>query len=115
MIQRHERKTIVVVCAKLPQLGCQVLSEDDHHAAAMARPMHAKKTNVHATLTPAGLTKCRQASAGISPFDRAAACGGRAVIPGCDDGGFILRNARRRNCKHSRPAYLLAHCDASSH
>ena len=39
MIQRHERKTIVVVCAKLPQLGCQVLSEDDHHAAAMARPM----------------------------------------------------------------------------
>ena len=39
MIQRHERKTIVVVCAKLPQLGCQVLSEDDHHAAAMAWPM----------------------------------------------------------------------------
>ena len=115
MIKRHKRKAIVVGCAKMLQPGCQVLSEDDHHAAAMARPMHAKKTNVHATLTPAGLTKCRQASAGISPFDRAAACGGRAVIPGYDDGGFILRNARRRTCKHSRPAYLLAHCDASSH
>ena len=95
MIKRHKRKAIVVGCAKMLQPCCQVLSEDDHHAAAMARPMHAKKTNVHATLTPAGLTKCRQASAGISPFDRAAACGGRAVIPGCDDGGFILRNARR--------------------
>ena len=87
----------VVGCAKLPQLGCHVLFEDDHHAGAMTRPMHAKKRNVNATLTPAGLTKCRQTSAGISPFDRAAACGGRAGILGCDDGGFILRNARRRN------------------
>ena len=105
----------VVGCAKLPQLGCHVLFEDDHHAGAMTRPRHATKKNVNATLAPAGLTKCRQASAGISPFDRAAACGGGAVIPGCDDGGFILRNAPRRNFKHSRPAYLLAHCDASSH
>ena len=88
MIKRHKRKAIVVGCAKMLQPCCQVLSEEDHHAAAMARPMHAKKTNVHATLTPAGLTKCRQASAGISPFDRAAACGGRAVIPGYDDGGL---------------------------
>ena len=105
MIKRHKRKAIVVGCAKMLQPGCQVLSEDDHHATAMARPMHAKKTNVHATLTPAGLTKCRQASAGISPFDRAAACGGRAVILGCHDGGVRLSNVRRRNCKHSPPTY----------
>ena len=36
MIKRHERKAIVAGCAKMPRLGCQVLSEDDHHAAAMA-------------------------------------------------------------------------------
>ena len=43
MIKRHKRKAIVVGCAKMLQPGCQVLSEDDHHEAAMARPMHAKK------------------------------------------------------------------------
>ena len=60
--------------------------------------MHANKKNmVNAILILAGFTKCRQSSAGILPCDRAAAGGGRAVTLGCGDGGFILRNARRRN------------------
>ena len=88
MIKRHEWKAMSWAARRCPSLVAMFCLRTITTQGLMTRPMHANKTNVNATITLAGLTKCRQASAGMSPFDRAAACGGRAVVPGCHDGGL---------------------------